>query len=306
MYLYLTSRSIPEKELIRAECLAITGAAPDKNGIALSEDRADVSRAAYLRTGMGILSQANDLPELNNILDDMNISAEDFRVSVEGVPKSLSADSLKIMQQVGLRIYGSPNLSNPKITFLVVITEGRIWLGEVTSRSSNIYDKHAHKPHQYSSSLPTRLARAMVNLVAKPGDTIIDPCCGSGTILIESASAGICSVGCDINPAMVRASIENLEYFGLEASISEADARSINGSFDAVVTDLPYGRNCPSDDQLCQEILQNLRNLAPIAAVALCLDEIDLITRMGYSIEKVIPVPKSSLTRYIYVIKSIG
>jgi tRNA G10 N-methylase Trm11 len=186
----------------------------------------------------------------------------------------------------------------------VVAAEDEVWLGEVLSEATGSWRGHSQKAHLYSSALPTGLARAMVNLVAVPGDRIIDPCCGSGTILIEAVSIGIKALGCDINPKMAAASVENLRYFSLDSLVLIADARNIKGSFDAVVTDLPYGRNCPADEHLCQEIVQNLRNLAPKAAIVACEDMSDPFLQMGYGVERVIAVPKASLTRYIHVLSA--
>jgi putative methyltransferase (TIGR01177 family) len=302
MYLYLTARSEAERQLIEAECIAITGVSPDENGIALAETEADVSRAAYIKTCMKVIVSASDLSELYEQLERANVFSEQFRVSVAKIPKRLPLDSRQIMHQVGARIEGNPDLSNPRTIFLVVANQERIWLGEVLSESSGAWNEHSQKFHLYSSALPTRLARAMVNLVAAPGDRIIDPCCGSGTILIEAVSIGIKAVGCDINPKLVYVSIENLRYFSLSSLVLMADARNIKGSFDAVVTDLPYGRNCPSDGELNREILQNLKELAPKAAVVTGEDMSDLLLRMGYDVKRVIAVPKASLTRYIHVV----
>ena len=302
MYLYLTVRSESERQLIEAECIAITGTAPDENGIALAETEADVSRAAYIKTGMKVIISASDLSELYDQLERANICSEQFRASVVKIPRRLPLDSKQIMHQVGARIEGNPNLSNPRTIFLVVAVQERIWLGEVLSESTRAWNEHSQKLHLYSSALPTRLARAMVNLVAAPGDRIIDPCCGSGTILIEAASIGIKAVGCDINPKLVHVSIGNLKYFNLSSLVLMADARNIKGRFDAVVTDLPYGRNCPLDGELNREILQNLKELAPKAAVVTCEDMSDLLLQMGYDVKRVIAVPKASLIRYIHVV----
>jgi len=303
MYLYLASRSESEKRLVEAECAAMTGASPDERGIALAEVEADVSRAAYLKTCVRVIVHAADLPNLYTQLERAKLSSEGFRVSVERIPSRLPLDSQAVMHQIGARIGGHPNLSDPRTIFLVVATPEEIWLGEVKSESTGSWGEHSQKMHPYSSALPTRLARAMVNLVATPGDRIIDPCCGSGTILIEAASMGIKAVGCDINPKLVTISIDNLRYFGLEGMIILADARNISGNFDAVVTDLPYGRNCPMDEQLCSEILQNLKNLAPKAAVVAGEDMSKSLSQMGYDVRSVTPVPKTSLIRYIHVIQ---
>jgi putative methyltransferase (TIGR01177 family) len=301
MYLYLTARSQPERRLIEAECIAITGAVPDERGIALTEAEADVSRAAYIKVCIRVIVQASDLSDLYDQLETIDLSSEQFRVSVVKFPRRLPLDSRQVMHQVGARIGGKPNLSTPRTVFLVVATEGKIWLGEVLSESAGSWNEHSQKPHFYSSSLPTRLARAMVNLVAVPGDTIIDPCCGSGTILIEAASIGIKAIGSDINPKMAVASVENLRHFNLSSLVLIADARYIKGNFDAVVTDLPYGRNSPSDERLCREILRNLRELAPKAAIVTSEDMSDPFLQMGYDVKQVIAVPKASLTRYIHI-----
>lgn len=307
MYLYITSRSEQEAELIKAECFAITGAYPDGNGIAIrdsnsqNENYVDVSRSAYIKLCMRIISQNKDLTELYKNLDDANIRSDQFRVSVTKIPKSISVNQQEIMHQVGLHIEGKPDLNNPKTEFLVVITNENIWLGEILSKSDNSWITHSKRIQQYSSALPTRLARAVVNLVAKPRDRIIDPCCGSGTLLIEAESIGVKAFGCDINPLMVWASLKNTKNFGFDVPLAVADARSIKGNFDAVITNLPYGRNCPYDENLYYEILDNLYKLAPKSAIIAGTDISRLLLDIGFSLKDVLSVSKGALTRYIHV-----
>ena len=307
MYLYIAIRSEAEKEIVRAECNAIADVFPDENGIATIDNSpeekpcTDISRSAYIKTCLKIITNANDIDGLYASLDELGLSSDRFRVSVAKIPKSIKLDSQKVMHEVGARIDGNPDLKNPQTTFLVVATEDDIWLGEVLSESSGSWDEHIHKAQQYSSALPVRLARAMVNLVASPGDMIIDPCCGSGTIPIEAISIGIRAFGCDSNPLMVQASMDNMKHFGMDAMIALADARNISGKFDAVVTDLPYGKNCPIDDQTCFEIISNFPNLATKAAIVSSLDLSQLLTQVGYRRTHLIPVPKNSMTRYVHV-----
>jgi tRNA G10 N-methylase Trm11 len=307
MYLYITSRSESETDLIKAECFAITGVYPDENGIAIKNSESqhgnypDVSRSAYIKLCMKVILQANELPNLYKILDNADIESDQFRVSVIKIPRCIKASSQEIMHQVSLRIEGNPDLTNPKTEFLVVITEENVWLGEVLSKSDGLWKAHTQKIQQFSSALPTRFARAVVNLVAKPGDKIIDPCCGSGTILIESASMGIKSLGCDINPLMIWASMRNIRDFGLDVPLAITDARIIKGSFDAVITDLPYGRSCPSSENLYYEILTNSLNLAPRSAIVAGMDISELLLQLRFQVQYVIAVPKGSLVRYIHV-----
>jgi tRNA G10 N-methylase Trm11 len=311
MYLYLVNRSEFEKELIKAECLALAGVLPDENGIAIRDEfitqeydiklNTDVVRSAYIKACVKIIIHSTDLADIYKQLDKLDLSSDGFRVSVIKIPRSLRLDPQTVMHQVGARIGGKPDLKNPKAEFVLIATEKDIWLGEMISESNGTWNEHSQKIHQYSSSLPTRFARAVVNLVAFPGDTIIDPCCGSGTILIEAASIGIKAIGCDINPLMAKASAENVKHFNLDVPVAISDARSIKGKFDAVVTDLPYGKNCPLDDQLCYEILINLRNLAPRSAIVAGTDISQLLSQIGYSVKQIISVPKHSMIRYVHI-----
>ena len=44
------------------------------------------------------------------------------------------------------------------------------------------------------------VARAIVETWSKPGDVVLDPFCGSGTVLVEAMAAGRKAVGVDLNP----------------------------------------------------------------------------------------------------------
>jgi len=96
-------------------------------------------------------------------------------------------------------------------------------------------------------SLHPRIARLMVNLArVKPGDTLFDPFCGTGGILIEAGKIGLKVVGNDISLQMFSGAKLNLKYFGIrDAVFFNSDFTKLNASFkaDAIVTDLPYGRN---------------------------------------------------------------
>jgi len=69
-----------------------------------------------------------------------------------------------------------------------------------------------------------------------------------------------------------------------------ADARNIAGKFNAVITDLPYGKNCPIDDHTCFEIIRNFPNLAPKCAVVAGLDLSQILIKSGYKKTCLIPV----------------
>jgi tRNA G10 N-methylase Trm11 len=300
-YLYLTA--IPDRltELVTAECIAMTGSAPNTYGIAISEHSADVRCGAYLKSCSEVLFETASLAELRADIRSAGLHADEFRVSIVKKPRSLKVNSMELARDIGSIISGNANLSSPQVTFLVVLTAEKIWFGRLLSESDNMWLAHSQRPHVTSSSLPARLARVLVNLVARPGESLLDPCCGTGTIVMSAAHSGIRAVGYDTNLRMIGATTKNLQHFGLTADVALGDARQVHGQFDAIATDLPYGINLIKDSSQDAEILANLRTCAPKAAFIDLRDLSKPLNDLGYQIETVLPVPKLSIVRRIFI-----
>ena len=304
-YLYLTATPHGLTTLVEAECVALTGAAPNTDGIAISNRCIDVRRGAYLKSCSTILFEATSLTELCADIRSIGLHADDFRVSVVKKPRSLKVNTMTLARDVGSAIGGRANLANPKIIFLTVVTADKMWFGQLLSESDSVWLAHNQRPYVTSSSLPARLARVLVNLVACPGDRLLDPCCGTGTIVMSAAHSGIHAVGYDINPRMVGATTKNLQHFGLSADVTLGDARQIEGRYDAIATDLPYGINLVRDSHQEIEILSNLRTCAPRAGFIDLRDLTNILTDLGYQIEAVLPVPKLSIVRRIFIVSVV-
>ena len=99
----------------------------------------------------------------------------------------------------------------------------------------------ARRPADRPGTLPPAVAALLVGLAGEPGDVLLDPCCGSGTILGEALAAGWPAVqGLDIDPEAVAAARCNVPGAG----VLEGDARSIDlpgETVDAIVSNLPFG-----------------------------------------------------------------
>jgi tRNA G10 N-methylase Trm11 len=102
--------------------------------------------------------------------------------------------------------------------------------------------RHDGRAEERSGALRPTIAAAMVSLAGKPADALLDPCCGSGTILSEAIDAGWARVyGADIDPGAVEIARRNARG----ARICAGDARNINlddESVDACVSNLPFGK----------------------------------------------------------------
>lgn len=108
----------------------------------------------------------------------------------------------------------------------------RLSTGELRSRGGRAEEREA--------ALRPTLAAAMVHLAGEAGGTLIDPCCGSGTILSEAYPAGWDPVGGDIDDGAVAAARRNAEavrlWVGDAARLPVGD-----GAAGAVVSNLPFG-----------------------------------------------------------------
>jgi SAM-dependent methyltransferase len=65
---------------------------------------------------------------------------------------------------------------------------------------------HVHGFHSYPARLHPGVARALVEGLSSPGGAVLDPFCGSGTVLVEARLAGRRAWGVDANPLAVRLS----------------------------------------------------------------------------------------------------
>ena len=300
-YLYLAATPHGLTALVRAESAALTGTVPNTEGIAVSERRVDVRHSAYLKSCSEIRFEVSSVAELCANIRSIGLHAEGFRVSVIKKPRNLKFNTMTLASEIGSAIGGSANLRQPRVTFLTVVTGEKMWFGRLLSESDGAWFAHSQRPYVTSSSLPARLARVLVNLIASPGGRLLDPCCGTGTIVMSAAHRGLHATGYDINPRMVGATTKNLQHFGLSANVALGDAMEIRGRFDAVATDLPYGINLVKDNVQEIEILSNLRTCAAKAAFIDLRDLSQPLTDLGYQIEDVLPVPKLSIIRRIFI-----
>ena len=57
-----------------------------------------------------------------------------------------------------------------------------------------------HAWHPFPAKFPPQLPRFFIDALTLPGDTVLDPMCGSGTTLVEAVDSGRRAIGCDIDP----------------------------------------------------------------------------------------------------------
>jgi tRNA (guanine10-N2)-dimethyltransferase len=210
-----------------------------------------------------------------------------------------------VILAVANAITGRPDLHHPLVNLAVVGVAGVWHFGRIISTGRSHWLRGIDRPVHFSSALPQRFSRALVNLVAAPGDTFIDPCCGIGTPVIEALDAGVIAFGADSNSKMLRGLAENLQHLGMPLRLFRADARHLVGSFDAGVLDLPYGRNLQMDETLYRELLGPLGRSARHIAIVAARDMDELLHDLGYVIVRHARVRKWQLVRHVYVLRGL-
>ena len=63
--------------------------------------------------------------------------------------------------------------------------------------------KLTHYLFKYPAKFHPPIANLLIQKYSKPGDTVLDPFCGSGSLLVEAAVAGRTAIGTDIDPVAV-------------------------------------------------------------------------------------------------------
>ena len=304
-YLYLLSGDPREHELALTELWALTGV-EGRERIVVGERAADVGRAAYVSVCAELLASGPSPGDLDEALAGRGLTYERFRITPVLVPPRPAVDGRQVVIDVAAHIDGSVDLARPLHELLLVGSEGEWHLGHVVSRSLRGFRAHEHKPHGFSSSLPARLARCMVNLVAAPGDTIVDPCCGAGTILLEAWAAGMRAVGADLNPKLAGMTRANLAHFGYPEWVCVADGAHFAARGDAVVTDPPYGRQSRREEGLYERLLASFPSLAPRLSLVTAAPVEDLLEAAGYAIRRVAYTRRGGFERRVYVAEVTG
>lgn len=147
------------------------------------------------------------------------------------------------------------------------------------------------------------MARAVANIaIPNPrGIKAIDPCCGIGTVLVETLSMGMDIVGSDRNPLVLGGARENIAHFGLSGEVTLKDIRDVTDQYDVAIIDLPYNLCSVITPEEQTEMLQSARRFAK-KVVVVTVEPIDeILLKVGFAIIDRAVVKKGSFTREVIV-----
>ncbi|MCK5309222.1 MAG: methyltransferase domain-containing protein [Thermoplasmata archaeon] len=257
--------------------------------------------------------------ELPSFLEDLKLPGKTFMAKTKRLGTQEPEVGMALTRKIGGLLSESykVDLGNPDVEVRALMAS-KIHLGILSGeidRSSFESRKSEYRPFSHPISLHPRLARALVNLTGiKPSQTILDPFCGTGGILLEAGLMGCNILGGDIDQRMIDGSIQNLKHYAIE----NPDIRKMDISdwpneiqlVDAIATDPPYGRSASTAREPIESLYKRAfemsqKILKPGGKLAIILPDEKHTELSSLELEIIEPVRvHKSLTRYFCVFKN--
>jgi putative methyltransferase (TIGR01177 family) len=132
----------------------------------------------------------------------------------------------------------------------------KIWSTKIDKRFVGREPKKKLKAHP--AMLKPKLARLLINLTGSQKQ-LLDPFCGTGSVLIEASVLGLKPIVSDIERKMVWYSTLNMEQFKVKAKLIQLDATQLETKFklnsiEAIACDPPYGKSSTLAGKKIQEL----------------------------------------------------
>ncbi|MGC2780307.1 MAG: DNA methyltransferase, partial [Bradyrhizobium sp.] len=85
-----------------------------------------------------------------------------------------------------------------------------------------------HGLHAYKGKFYPQLVKSLINVSGVPtGAKVLDPFCGSGTVLLEGMLNGLATFGCDMNPLAAKIARAKTGLFSVDRAVTEQTLRAL-------------------------------------------------------------------------------
>lgn len=303
-FLYIINYPEHEKSLCDLEINALFNIIP-KDKCFISNISINVSRSTYVKEGIKIIYEEDNILDIIRNIKRDNLTYDLFKIIYVKVHKSYISykERMNLIKQMGICINGNADIHEPEIVLALANYKGKWIFGEYL-KNDFLWHIHDEKPNSYSNSLSTRVARALVNIAIGNdfSKTLIDPCCGVGTVVLEALSMDINACGSDINKQIASRARDNLEFFGYDRElISFNDINDINTIYDVCIIDIPYGLFTKTTLEAQRNIIFAARKISRKSIFITFEDMSHIIAEAGFEIISRGSVNKGKFKRYIEI-----
>ncbi|NPD46895.1 TRM11 family methyltransferase [Lentimicrobium sp. S6] len=310
-YLYSYNYDRSESDLCKLESRHLFNE-DEKNKLLFSDIKIEPSNSAFIKRRIDIISSSDDYDTLILKAKKEKIRIDSFKaeyVVLHG-DKTEYQERLSKLKDIGFCIDGAPDYYNPYITYALAYYEG-IWYFGVLIKNNFKWHQHNDKPYSYSNSLGLHTAKSLVNIASKGNKeiTLLDACCGAGTIILEACFAGYHIEGCDINPKIFHHAGKNISHFNYTANIYCSDIKDISKKYDAAIIDLPYNMYSRATDDELFNIIDSTAKITNRMVILSTEDITNLISKARLKIVdhgSVSKIGKAHFVRNIWVCEVLG
>lgn len=303
-FLYFINYQDNERELCKMEMRCLFNREINEKYF-FSDIDINASKSPFIKSKIKIIYSDESLDRMVRKIKEDNLSYDDFKVSyVKSEQGDVQyEDRLEATRKIGFVVNGYPDMHKPRNPLAVTKING-LWIFGEYERNDFKWQKHNDKPYSYSNALGLRMARALVNIAMKDNEegTLIDPCCGVGTVVIEALDLGIKVKGCEISKQIAYNARENVEFLGyLRDTIVCYDMHKIKDKYDSAIIDIPYGLFSPVTLEEQKAIIHTARNICEKMVIVTFEDMEKFIVEARFSVIDKCVVPKGNFKRHILV-----
>ncbi|WP_302640344.1 TRM11 family methyltransferase [uncultured Clostridium sp.] len=303
-FLYFINYQDNERELCKMEMRCLFNREINEKYF-FSDIDINASKSPFIKSKIKIIYSDESLDRMVRKIKEDNLSYDDFKVSyVKSEQGDVQyEDRLEATRKIGFVVNGYPDMHKPRNPLAVTKING-LWIFGEYERNDFKWQKHNDKPYSYSNALGLRMARALVNIAMKDNEegTLIDPCCGVGTVVIEALDLGIKVKGGEISKQIAYNARENVEFLGyLRDTIVCYDMHKIKDKYDSAIIDIPYGLFSPVTLEEQKAIIHTARNICEKMVIVTFEDMEKFIVEAGFSVIDKCVVPKGNFKRHILV-----
>ena len=305
-YIYSFRYDTTESELCKLESRYIFDE-EEKNKQLISDVEIEPSRSAFIKKRLAVTSSSGDYVELIDKIKKENICTDGFKVEYLVLHGDTTRNAVRLekLKDVGYSIDTYPEYHNPTITYGICQYDG-VWYFGILIKNNFAWQDHKKKPHSYSNSIKINIAKALVNIAMKSEKekTLIDACCGVGTVMLEACFVGVDIEGCDISWKTCKNARENLSHFNYTAKVYCSDIKDISKRYDAAILDLPYNLYTDATENDILHIIKSTATITDRLVIVSTSDIVDIINSTGLTVIDRCNVSKrgkANFTRKIWV-----
>ncbi len=296
----------------------IFGNAPELAQAELNAVGTDLPPQELIKKLGGTVKIAEILPEdikLSEIIKgDFGVSDLTGKVNIVKLCKDIKNETGErfVLPKHGEKQLSSVVVAKQKLTEIII---GDGWIGKTVAVQDfeewgrRDYGRPCAEGH--IGMLPPKVARMMINI--SQGKNILDPFCGTGTILMEALTIGLNATGSDIDKSQIERTQKNLHWLGKTAKLYVSDARTISNrvkNIDAIVTEPDLGPKLNLDVLYFQALADWTKILVPGGRVVIAFPSVknvlDKAKNIGYSLAEgpyKYARPQAKIIRNICVLK---